>query len=107
MIGDVIAPIIVPKYSFMCAEDSHGQERTTSWNDPVEWVGFVAAITAVKRNNGKTYEYWEGRVTIVSNYNGKQQKTLTAKTQAELIAKMKEAEQAVADEIVFAVQDIS
>ena len=62
---------------------------------------------AVKRNNGKTYEYWEGRVTIVSNYNGKQQKTLTAKTQAELIAKMKEAEQAVADEIVFAVQDIS
>ena len=62
---------------------------------------------AVKRNNGKTYEYWEGRVTIVSNYNGKQQKTLTAKTQAELIAKMKKAEQAVADEIVFAVQDIS
>ena len=62
---------------------------------------------AVKRNNGKTYEYWEGRVTIVSGHNGKQQKTLTAKNQAELIAKMKEAEQAAANDIAFVARDIS
>ena len=74
-------------YYFECAD---WREMKNAHTKAANGLGSIRK-RAVKRNNGKTYEYWEGRVTIVSNYNGKQQKTLTAKTQAELIAKMKEA----------------
>ena len=45
----------------------------------------------VKRKSGKIYEYWEARITLgVDPETGKQiQKTLTGKTQAEVIEKMK------------------
>lgn len=45
----------------------------------------------VKRKSGKIYEYWEARLTLgIDPVTGKQiQKTLTGKTQAEVIEKMK------------------
>lgn len=65
-------------YYFECAD---WREMKNAHTKAANGLGSIRK-RAVKRNNGKTYEYWEGRVTIVSNYNGKQQKTLTAKTQA-------------------------
>ncbi len=44
-----------------------------------------------KRKDGSYYEYWEGRVTLYYDSNSKEQvsRTITGKTQAEVIEKMK------------------
>ena len=52
------------------------------------------SISKIKVNrNGKSYNYWTGRITVGYDSNGKQvQKSVSAKTQKEVLAKMKALE---------------
>ena len=54
----------------------------------------------VKRKNGKNYEYWEARITIGTDQATTKliSKTITGKTQAEVIAKLRECKQSSREE---------